>query len=288
MKTSALVLVYNKKPCDSVTLNSIKNSSIDLNKLDIVVWNNGPNNWGSNDYNWLKSSFPKATFTETLDNKPLSLIYNKFINDFPSDKYIFLDDDSCLSNKYLEDVLVYNQNGIAIPEILFNGKIEGPLVNSIVNQGPYQNNDFVNAIGSGLLISENIVMKMKLEYEDVFDTNFALYGVDTSFYMRISQINLSDCITCINGFEHSLSRLECESQNKKFFRNKERSISDAVLARRYKQFFPKFKFFRAIVAQIIGYRSGLVIPQYIISYFKGTHPKTINSSILSDLKYNNL
>ncbi|WP_413691538.1 hypothetical protein [Psychromonas sp. KJ10-2] len=93
----------------------------------------------------------------------------------------------------------------------------------------------VVSIGSGLVIGRDVAAFVKKIYGDIFDERFYLYGVDTTFFLRVFNSNLSNRINIISGFQHSLSRLQKESNEVKKFRCIERSYDKGLTIRFYKK-----------------------------------------------------
>ncbi|MGL6393675.1 glycosyltransferase family 2 protein [Aeromonas veronii] len=129
-----------------------------IDNAKLIIWNNGPssisleleylneNRWGS------------VELIQTLDNKPLSYIYNQVIELYPAERYVFLDDDSQLTETYLIAMASSNA-GVAVPRILSHGEYRSPTVSGKFNPGPYQVTDKVIAIGSGIGVRHDIAQK---------------------------------------------------------------------------------------------------------------------------------
>tara|TARA_Y100000780_G_scaffold204941_1_gene199712 strand:+ start:2106 stop:2945 length:840 start_codon:yes stop_codon:yes gene_type:complete len=236
MKISILVLLYSCEIEDSKTISTMINSGVDLRNVDLVIWNNGPikickNSIKNAPFNILNS----VTIYETLENLPLSNIYNRFIAECSADRYIILDHDSTLNDKYLNKSLGYELLDIGVPLITVNGEIKSPSRNIRKGHesGPYSSKDRIVGIGSGIVLSRRMCERVQSKYGNVFDVNFVLYGVDTTFFFRVRESGWNSYIELIDGFEHSLSRLEEESIDVKAFRKFERSVSLGLCFRYY-------------------------------------------------------
>lgn len=276
MKTVILILLYNKSISESETWLKLYKSSVDTSSVSLIVWNNGPssisleleylneNRWGS------------VELIQTLDNKPLSYIYNQVIERYPAERYVFLDDDSQLTETYLMAMASSNA-GVAVPAILSHGEYRSPTVSGKFTPGPYQVTDKVIAIGSGIGVRHDIAQKIKNHYGDVFDSRFALYGVDTTFFLRLYQLGLSDQVEMIDGFEHSLSRLESESQAMSRFRQVERAYDHGLTMRHY---IPWRQAIFVIVKQALKLALGKLTWLQFVALCKafktGRHPKCVN------------
>lgn len=276
MKTVILILLYNKSISESETWLKLYKSSVDTSSVSLIVWNNGPssisleleylneNRWGS------------VELIQTLDNKPLSYIYNQVIERYPAERYVFLDDDSQLTETYLMAMASSNA-GVAVPAILSHGEYRSPTVSGKFTPGPYQVTDKVIAIGSGIGVRHDIAQKIKNHYGDVFDSRFALYGVDTTFFLRLYQLGLSDQVEMIDGFEHNLSRLESESQAMSRFRQVERAYDLGLTIRHYTPWKQAiFVIFKQAVKLTLGKLTWLQFVALCKAFKTGRHPKCVS------------
>ena len=107
-KINFCIVLYNKKLEDSLSLTSLICFFKKYNILgDVVVFNNGPEVVE-------EINLEYVICNQLLVNASLSKIYNKFIQEYPADFFVFLDDDTCLNKDYLnelrlntEDILVF-------------------------------------------------------------------------------------------------------------------------------------------------------------------------------------
>lgn len=187
---SFCVILYNKKLSESSSIltliNYFQNNEV-LGK--IIVFNNGPN--------IVENEFPNyITLHQILVNASLSKIYNKFITEYNADHYIFLDDDSILSNRYLNE-LKKNKDEIFIPQIFCHGTRHFPI---------YDRRNEIQSITSGLTLSKKICNKLMLQYNYVFDERLDLYGIDTAFFYKLNEKGLKYTVS-ENHIEHDLSHL---------------------------------------------------------------------------------
>ena len=84
-----------------------------------------------------------------------------------------------------------------------------------------------------MVIGTNICSEIHQYYKNVFDERFYLYGVDTTFCIRLFERKLTGSVNIIPGFNHSLSRLENESVKTTNFRRVERSYGQGLTLRYY-------------------------------------------------------
>lgn len=234
-KLSILVLLYNKEVVESETLNSLsrvlKKNDKDIN---LVIWNNGPNHINNIDTEEVFGDV-KVTINETIYNESLSVIYNRFISEYPSIKYIILDHDTYLNGEYLESA-INSEKDISLPIISSNNRVVYPKVEDAMCSKKSVGSCYfgrVTTIASGLVVSNNIAEILKDKFGNVFDERFFFYGVDSSFFYRLELIDQNVSKLILPGVEHSLSKNEIESAVVTKFRIFERSIDIALTVRYY-------------------------------------------------------
>ncbi len=278
-----LVLLYNKETFNSVSLQKINESKVNFLNSKLIIWNNGPNSLLNKDVSNFKTKNLSVELVETIDNKSLAFIYNQCIELNNSKKYLFLDDDSEINDIFLQSAIDSKAEDVSFPVIYSGNKIVGPIVNGTIakKNRKYSSLDNVMAIGSGMVIGKEIVNKLITEYGNVFDERFYLYGVDTSFCLRINRLNLVDNICIISGFEHSLSRLTNEKGNIVKFRIKERAYEQGLFLRyyhsRYKSLFIIFRGSIGDILRILHLRKGVTSYNYVIKAFvTGRHYRDKN------------
>ena len=234
-ETAILVLLYNKEIVESNTVNSLLKSDVKYTNASIVIWNNGPSKLSIQDCSALTALGYTVSIEETIHNESLAVIYNRFIQETNAEKYILLDDDSELSNDYINASAASQSCHIALPVISSEGKVQYPSIDRKRYSSKTQltSTSKVTTIGSGLVIGLDIVNALKQRYNSVFDERFYLYGVDTTFCLRLSESNLIKYVKVISGFDHSLSRLGSESSKMTAFRRIERSYERGLKLRYY-------------------------------------------------------
>ena len=233
--TAILVLIYNKEFNESLTLSSLKASRVQFENAKLVLWNNGPKNLDSYNTSSLSDIGYNVEIRETLDNESLAKIYNFFIEENNADKYVFLDDDSTLNSKYVDDVNNSLPSEVAMPIIYSGGNIKNPKINSrTFEHGQHINeDDKIFTTGSGIVIGKKVILEVMNSFNTVFDDRYYFYGVDTTFCHRLYLCSLVGSVRIISGFEHSLSRFEVESDSVKHFRRIERSCDRGMTLRHY-------------------------------------------------------
>jgi hypothetical protein len=276
MFLSILIVFYNCEPSKSNTFMSLLdcnggNQSIPLN-THISLWNNGPKLWSDE----IIVSLENVGFEiiQDINNAPLGRVYNKFVNKNPSRRYVFLDHDTILNetiwNVFLDDEVLIK---IGTPIISCNGLNHFPVCRGKFAQGPFQPSDKVYSIGSGLVIGYEIISKFNLEFGNLFDSRYALYGVDTTFFIRIHQLKLASDLYVLPKLHHSLSRLEDEDSITKSFREKERSLEIGITLRHYFSVGRLYGALRTGLTPLFTFRFR-VFYYIFLGYYYGIHPRS--------------
>ncbi|UPR55347.1 hypothetical protein ITG10_08870 [Vibrio sp. ED004] len=283
-ETAILVVLYNKEITISKTLTSLLSTNMKYNNTKLVIWNNGSDYLSNRTIDAFRVKGFDTEIKETIYNESLAVIYNNFIDDFPSKKYILLDDDSSLNEKYLGASLLCDDNQIAMPIIYSRGKVRAPTIDGM----PYNKDTVIHessnimTIGSGLVIGNEVINRLKIDYLKAFDERFFLYCVDTSFCLRISSVGLIGNIKVIDGFQHSLSRLEKESSELNKFRRKERSYGIGLQQRYYFPIFQSSVYIAKVI--VVTIKSMLTKQERVVNirhligaYLLGKHYRNCNS-----------
>ncbi|WP_409439010.1 hypothetical protein [Psychromonas sp. GE-S-Ul-11] len=235
LETAILVLLYNKEIKDSSTLNSLIKSTAQYSNAKIVIWNNGPKKLNSVNSQALIDLGYQTEIVETVTNDSLAVIYNRFIKANQAKKYILLDDDSELSEQFIKASALSKPEHLSLPIITSNGKVQYPSIDRkrYSSETIIKDSSRVTTIGSGLVLGINIVNALNEYYNSVFDERFYLYGVDTTFCLRVNESEQVKHVKLITGFDHSLSKLEMESETMTRFRRIERSYELGLKLRYY-------------------------------------------------------
>nr|WP_314420589.1 glycosyl transferase [uncultured Erwinia sp.] len=249
-KIILLVVIYNKEIQESETINSLLSSEI--HNIKIIIHNNGPKEIFVDDA--LRDKFINNDWDfeliNSLSNKPLSIIYNEFINSNKGfDIYSFLDDDTKISHEYVNQ-LMHQDSDVELPKIFskIDSKQYYPLVNGeVYNSYGIITNGNVFSIGSGLTVSQGLISKFRKNNTKLFDEHYALYGVDFSFFRRVILLRKKGevfSITSNSLLMHSLSKVEA-IQSK--FRRQERLIDFVLTVRHY----PTFRLYLSLMKRIL-------------------------------------
>jgi hypothetical protein len=237
-ESSMLVLMYGCEITSSMTLNSLIEAKVKFNNSKLVIWNNGPEALDMINTAPFEFLGLEVEIVETVENVSLAKVYNEFIKSNSAKRYVILDHDSSLNSIYLKAISNISVAKIGVPKIYDNNKLVGPQLNGVLLSNDIAINDedkFV-AIGSGIVIGRHIVKKLNEYFGLIFDSRYYLYGVDTTFFLRVKLCKLNGSINIINGFSHSLSRLENESDSIKEFRKIERTYDLGLTLRHYYSF----------------------------------------------------
>jgi hypothetical protein len=270
---AVLVVLYNCKPLDSVTIKSLVMSWPVKSNTKFIIWNNGPE---SQPLDVKELNGLNIEVVESLHNDSLAKIYNQFMERVHASVYVILDHDSEVSPQYIAALNTITAEECAFP-VIFNGdKATGPLINGVTVSEPTSltDNDSLLAIGSGVAIGSNMINIIKTAYGNVFDERFYLYGIDSTFCYRLERLNLISNSKVISGFKHSLSRLESESSVLTQFRKKERSYSFGLTLRYYKKLSYLRVLFILLFKRILN-KSPLSITQIIKALLSGRHYRDI-------------
>lgn len=266
-----LVVLYNKSIEKSKTLDCLFNINEHHFVCDIV--NNGPNAiFFEPNTNVNKNA--KFNFIQHIENRPLSVIYNQFISrNSNCSRYVILDDDSSLDFNFIERVFSNENYDLELPKILDQNS---NLVFPIIDMKPIDidttslriDKHVLLSIGSGLILSNNLIKVIKSQGQDVFDTSFSLYGVDTSLFLRLRKYDIQNIsITSFSSLNHDLS---LHNDQVSEFKIRELYISCALQARRYPQAFTLLRFMKAIL-KLMRMRRYNLIKIMVFSYFRGVH-----------------
>lgn len=283
-KIALVVIVYGKALEDAMTIQSLLSFEEKLEHLLIV--NNGPAVIDENSavLTSLAQKHHHVVLENQVQNKPLSWIYNDFIQQYDADYYVLFDDDTEINPEYQRKIFIMQGVNIELPKIIsMNDKTQYyPLVDGVIEQkdGIISNAKEIFSIGSGLVISKDIKQYFIENKIELFDSHFALYGVDFSFFRKINHIakqkNIIFSISSNIYIKHSLSRTEKETNA---WRDKER-LYDLVLTLKYYYSYAELRILKLFFKKILGgkIKDALLI---LSTAFNGAHPRCMNK-VLND------
>lgn len=279
-KTIAILIVlYGKKVIESETITSLLKTSI--NNIHICIHNNGPGKISIENeiYEGFKSKNINIDLVNCIDNKPLGILYNDFIKDnVTASKIVILDDDSTVTDSFVSEMME-SKHDLSLPKIFSktDRKQYYPIKENklLSDSGVVSDIKDFFSIGSGLIISRELVNLFKDNNIELFDENYALYGVDFSFFRRLTYLKHRGCDIKISlncNIVHSLSRTESRQS---IFRRKERLMDLAITTKRY----TSLELIKSFIKQMV--KSFFVNGPYVtyivfISFLKGQHPKVIS------------
>lgn len=272
-RLAILVLLYNRKPSESTSFVSLDKAlqklSTSCNDIKICIWNNGPNKLIS-DTSFISPHYD-TTVIETIHNESLSYVYNQFLEKYDSEKYLILDHDSLVSIQYLNQCL--NESfEYMIPTIVTHHGVQSPKVYKLRS---FIGNETLLGIGSGICLSSQACNVIKDKFSTVFDERFYLYGVDTTFFLRLNKIGLAKKIKISEyTITHSLSKFEKEDLAIKKFREKERSYDQALTFRYYFSLFTFITVFKKLLGCVFLNKSDINVFVFVSALINGKHYKS--------------
>lgn len=244
-----LVIIYNKTIDESETINTLMRFHYKNSQL--TIYNNGPKEIIISDEKKLQFSnvFDKVNVINDLNNRPLSLLYNQFIEGNKEAKYfILLDDDTEITQSFV-DIIHSSKADLELPRVISKEteKTYYPMSSGVISEkygdlDPY--NFFCVSIASGLIISRDLVKEFYKNNLQLFDERYALYGVDSSFFKRLKKLLNKGAYFDIKTscyIRHSLSLTEEKFND---FRFKERLWDAAISTRRYPSVWQSYMFMK--------------------------------------------
>lgn len=276
MRIAIIVVLYDKEIDKSSTIKTLIDNGIKDSQL--IIHNNGPYpiSLPPELVSLLHASGVSCSLVNCVENKPLANLYNDFINEHHDfDKFIFLDDDSQLTKSFI-DAMYSNDCDLELPRIV---SISDNETYYPISKGKVIRIDgFLEvldtfSIGSGLMLSRIFVEKYFSRNMNVFDENYALYGVDVSLFRRMWKMKKQGedfKIKTSSTIIHSLSRTEGPESD---FRRKERLIDYAVSVRRYPSLRGYASFIKKGLTQLVTLR----ITDFSLmscSFVSGMHPRS--------------
>lgn len=270
-----VVVLYGKALEDSLTIQSLLGFEQKLDHLLIV--NNGPAVIDENSavLSALAQKHHHVVLENQVQNKPLSWIYNDFIRQYEADYYVLFDDDTVINADYQNIVFTVQGVDIELPKIISISDKEQyyPLVDGLIERknGIIFNATEILSIGSGLVISKFVKNYFVENRIELFDSHFALYGVDFSFFRKINHLVKKSKVFTISSYSsinHSLSRTEKEISE---WREKER-LYDLVLTLKYYYTHAELRILKLLIKRILGGKVKDVL-LILSTAINGVHPR---------------
>ncbi|KXI22146.1 glycosyltransferase [Photobacterium sanguinicancri] len=218
-----LCVLYNKKCDESETIESFCSSDYYLPKnnkveVELHVWDNSTDNVVF-EYNKKYCDNNDIHHHFNGNNEFLSVVYNKFLHEYNSDFILIFDDDSNVSNEYLNGVTRAAEEvefHVGIPKIVSQlGSIYSPAKFGLV-KGKHINDiscgfhSGLVAISSGMVVNCKKVISEKIS----FDEKLNLYGIDTDFFLCLARKGIPLYVFDVN-ITHDLSVFNIESKKVK-------------------------------------------------------------------------
>ncbi|BAV11793.1 putative glycosyl transferase family 2 [Moraxella osloensis] len=275
MKVCFLIVIYNKELLDSLSLKTLIKLIRQRNEKAICrIVNNGPLEVKKID----SDQYPKnlvIDFQQSISNRPLSKIYNEFLNDYvDNDRFVILDDDSELSENYLHRVFDIEEFDLELPKIynekfdLFYPLVDWKIIHKSLTLMPVNKSE-IFSIGSGLIISQKLLKIFRDNSKMLFNENFSLYGVDFSLFWEIKSIKAYNDIT-ITSKSYLIHNMSLHGKIN-YYKRRELLISFALLFRHYPAMV-NFKNFAYRLRESLINREFELVFIMIKIYLSGTHP----------------
>lgn len=195
-KVTILVVIYNKYLEDIQSISSFMRAHDDLDASydrNVIVWDNSTLAI-HRDRNKSFCIWEGYKYLSEEKNCSLSYIYNTVLHTNDFDYIVISDDDTCYDNVYLSQLYSFIKKKylVAVPQVYSQGRLFSPAKLGLivgkhihsVQPGP---NHGLIAITSGVIIKKEV-----FEYQNVkFDENLSFYGIDTDFFINISNKSIS-------------------------------------------------------------------------------------------------
>lgn len=259
MNITAIVILYNSCIENSKTIQSLIDTDNSKVNLHIIIWNNGPNKLSFDECKKYKNIFEahkiQLSIYENIKNIALSKIYNTFIVQSQFDYFSIFDQDSILDKDFFQNINSNTNFDVIVPAIYSSGwrNKENSLCFPVYNitKKIFDKQVFslgeIESISSGLTISNQLVNLIK---KDIFNENYALYAIDTCFFLDLSIFQNTQLKgICVGRINHSLDfniqnpqkisqtrRLEMEYSkvlNKLFYTKKSRLSVFLYISRKF-------------------------------------------------------
>jgi len=228
IKLKILVVLYNKLPIESQTLNSFIKFKEKLSKFsELIIWDNSDKYLNSSQLAVIKDIFLPLQFEYKANgiNTSLSKIYNNVIRTINEDEFLVIfDHDSTVELSYFINLIdSINANpdiNLFLPIVNCNNQIVSP-ANLWYFKGSYWKiakygkiyTKGITAINSGMVMNGKYLKTKFVGY----DEDLKFYETDNDFMNKYSEDN--DFLYVVDShINHSLSIYEESSLNDKLFR----------------------------------------------------------------------
>lgn len=216
-QTLLVVVLSGKTYKDSATLNCLMNKAY-VNS-DLLIINTGPDALRfDKDFIHTLGFFVKSIdIKECLDARPLGNIYNEVLDVYcETERFVFLDDDSCLNKSYLNNLDRFYTAHIDLQIPNVRSKVDGEIYFPIIDESVTKVADGlvigaeqdIRSPGFGLVVYRSAINKFSAIHKLIFDNNFSFYDIDNGFFEAIKLLsaeNLHINIQVVNTLEHTLN-----------------------------------------------------------------------------------
>ena len=228
LRLKILIVLYNKLPLDSQTLNSFLQFKEQLsNYAELIIWDNSEIYLNNSQLNTLEQALYPLKFIYKANglNTSLSRIYNKVIESITQDEFLVIfDHDSTINISYFTQLIKAIKDNpdinLFLPIVNGNNQIVSP-ANRWYFKGSYWKNEKygilpskrLTAINSGMAINGRYLVHKFIGY----DEDLKFYETDNDFMYKYS-IDNSKLFVINTHINHILSIYEESSIEEKIFR----------------------------------------------------------------------
>lgn len=267
-KLKLLVVLYNRLPIDSETIQSIIAAKNEISHCsELIIWDNSIHQLSDNDLFLLDSMLTGIKYKYCADGKNtfLSKIYNQVISTLDFNDYlVILDHDSTFGiNFFCEIITSINKNpniNLFLPLVYSQDKLVSPADLKYFRGNYWEKKRIgliksknIHAINSGMVISGRYLKSKFKGYNE----NLKFYGTDNDFIEKFSQDN-EYLYVLDTEIAHILNFHDSSSVEDKIFRFKsmrEGSLINMKIKGLFVYFVAKIYFLLLAIKMILKYKN---------------------------------
>jgi GT2 family glycosyltransferase len=202
MSMFVLIVLYKTSMRDSSTLETLARQTANGSTTSLLIWDNSPTSmWDEQTAAALKSQFEQVNYRHTPENTPLSILYNTAIHESTRDLIVLLDQDSELSETYLqtaqESADTLPHIFLFAPKVYANGEIMSPgCFNNYKGWQPTTLTTGPQPTAQRTVVTSGLVIRRSLfeTYDIRFNESLWLYAIDTDFFLKFRDLEAEFCI----------------------------------------------------------------------------------------------
>lgn len=287
MKITAVVILYNTTIKNSQTLCSLLKCELSHINLSLNIWNNGPSLLIEDEIKLLKKECEtlgiNLNIYQNIQNIALSHIYNYLIEKSEFNFFTILDQDSNLEKDFFNNIYSNHNYDLIVPEIYASGWREKEetkcfptyLGSEILLEKQTFILGEIFTISSGITLSNKLIDILQENDKTVFNNNFALYGIDTSFFYNLKNLlalNLQGI--CVGTIKHNLAHNRFSTAQLSETRKLEMEY-DNILQRIYCNHKSTFSTLIFLLKKLISRKYSLqVFKKLLVCLINKKHPRT--------------